>query len=223
MPRRPEIEIDMTAHQWWWQADYTGAIPSERFTTANEIHVPVGAQGAAAAAGGDVIHSFWVPKLTGKTDVDPRPGQPHLARGRRAGVYRGQCSRILRAAARAHGVRGGRRAADAVRRMARARNCRPRRRPPLRRRREGLALVEYRCALCHTVRGTSAGSNVGPDLTHLMSRRTIAAGTLPNNRGIARRLDRGSRRASSPARRCPPSTSPGPNCRPSLAYLETLR
>ncbi len=84
--------IDITPYQWWWQVTYPGNAPTERFSTANEIHIPTGSPVLLRLHGGDVIHSFWVPKLAGKTDVIP--GQTNLAwiEADRPGHYRGQCS-----------------------------------------------------------------------------------------------------------------------------------
>ena len=91
-PRRPGLTIDVTAHQWWWEVEYHGANPSDTFATANEIHIPARVPVLVRLHGGDVIHSFWVPKLAGKTDAIP--GQQNYAwiEADRPGVYRGQCT-----------------------------------------------------------------------------------------------------------------------------------
>ncbi|WP_423141748.1 cytochrome c oxidase subunit II [Parablastomonas sp. CN1-191] len=221
MPRRPQLEIDVTAHQWWWQADYNGSIPEERFTTANEIHIPVGARVLLRLHGGDVIHSFWVPKLTGKTDVIP--GQVNLAwmEADAPGVYRGQCSEYcgLQHAHMAFQV-----VADAPDRFAEWRRGQLQTAPPPHTagQARGLALVEYRCSLCHTVRGTEAGATVGPDLTHLMSRRQIAAGTLPNTRGsLAGWIEDPA--GSKPGAMMPPQQLNGQDLQALVSYLETLK
>ncbi len=220
MPRRPEITIDVTAHQWWWQADYGGAVPSERFTTANEIHVPVGAKVLVRLHGSDVIHSFWVPKLTGKTDAIP--GQVNLTwlEADEPGIYRGQCSEYC---GLQHAHMGFEVVAESPREFAKWRAAQLQTAPPpvTPEQAEGLALVEYRCALCHTVRGTSAGSNVGPDLTHLMSRRLIAAGTYPNNRAnLAGWIE--DPQGAKPGAQMPPQHLTGPQLQAVVAYLETL-
>ncbi len=221
MPRRPDVEIDVTAHQWWWQADYHGSIPSEGFTTANEIHVPVGAKVLIRLHSSDVIHSFWVPKLTGKTDLIP--GQVNLTwlEADKPGIFRGQCSEYcgLEHAKMAFHV-----VADSPRAFAEWRRAQLQTAPPpvTSEQAEGLALVEYRCALCHTVRGTSAGSNLGPDLTHLMSRRHIAAGVLPNNRAsLAGWIE--DPQGMKPGAKMPPQHLSGPQLQAVVAYLETLK
>ncbi|MBU3079352.1 cytochrome c oxidase subunit II [Sphingomonas quercus] len=179
-PRRARVEIDVTAHQWWWQADYAGDQPSLGLRTANEIHIPVGEPVLLRLRGADVIHSFWVPKLSGKTDLIP--GQTNLTwiEANAPGRYRGQCAEYcgLQHAHMAFEVVADTPAQFAAWRQAQLQTAPPAATPQQAR---GRALVEYRCALCHTVRGTIAGSNVGPDLTHLMSRSMIAAGTLPND------------------------------------------
>ncbi len=220
MPRRPGVEIDVTAHQWWWQADYNGSIPADSFTTANEIHVPVGTRVLLRLHGADVIHSFWVPKLTGKTDIIP--GQVNLTwlEADRPGVYYGHCGEYcgLQHANMAFHV-----VAESPREFARWRAAQLQTAPPpaTPEQAEGLALVEYRCALCHTVRGTVAGSNVGPDLTHLMSRRYIAAGTALNNRAnLAGWIE--DPQAAKPGARMPPQHLSGPQLQAVVAYLETL-
>lgn len=221
MPRRPDVEIDITAHQWWWQADYHGSIPSEGFTTANEIHVPVGAKVLIRLHSSDVIHSFWVPKLTGKTDLIP--GQANLTwlEANRPGVYQGQCAEYcgLEHAKMAFHVVADSPRAYAAWRRAQLQTAPP---PVTPEQAEGLALVEYRCALCHTVRGTSAGSNVGPDLTHLMSRSHLAAGTLPNNRAnLSGWIE--DPQGVKPGAKMPPQHLSGPQLQAVVAYLETLK
>jgi cytochrome c oxidase subunit 2 len=221
LPRRPEVEIDVTAHQWWWQADYDASVPSEMFSTANEIHVPVGARVLLRLHGADVIHSFWVPKLTGKTDMIP--GQVNLTwlQADRPGVYRGQCSEYcgLQHAHMAFEV-----VAETPENFAKWRQAQLQTAPPpaAPAQAEGLALVEYRCALCHTVRGTTANSHSGPDLTHLMSRRSIAAGTLPNNRAALAGWIQDPQGVK-PGSLMPAQHLTGAQLQALLAYMETLQ
>ena len=181
-PDHPALILDVTAHQWWWEVRYAAHEPSETFVTANEIHIPVGVPVLVRLHGGDVIHSFWVPKLSGKTDAIP--GQTNLSwlQADRPGRYRGQCSEYcgLQHAFMAFEVVAERRS-DFER--WRADELRPAPAPVTPAQSRGLALVQYRCGLCHEVRGTEAGAISAPDLTHLMSRGTIAAGRLLNNPG----------------------------------------
>jgi cytochrome c oxidase subunit II len=181
-PKQPAVVLDVTAHQWWWEVQYDSDKPSETFATANEIHIPVGVAVLVRLHGGDVIHSFWVPKLSGKTDAIP--GQTNITwlQANQPGRYRGQCTEFC-------GYQHAHMAFEVVaepqedfdRWLALQRAAAPEPSTPQQQR--GLALVEYRCGLCHRVRGTDAGAISAPDLTHLMSRQMIAAGTLPNDAG----------------------------------------
>jgi cytochrome c oxidase subunit 2 len=181
-PSNPALVLDVTGHQWWWGVRYDSAEPAQVFSTANEIHIPVGETVLVRLHGGDVIHSFWVPKLTGKTDTIP--GQVNLSwiRADRPGLYRGQCTEYcgyqhahmsLEVIAESRAAFDQWRAAQLAAAPA----------PTTPDQERGRQLVEYRCGLCHQVRGTLAGAISAPDLTHIASRRTLAAGTLLNNPG----------------------------------------
>lgn len=181
-PANTGLTLDVTGHQWWWEVTYLSSDPSQVFTTANEIHIPVGTRVLVRLHGADVIHSFWVPQLSGKTDTIP--GQTNLGwlQADHPGRYRGQCSEYCGAQ---HAHMGLEVVADdaATFRAWRAQQVQPAPEPQADNQRRGLALVEYRCGACHTVRGTQAGARSGPDLTHIASRGMIAAGMLPNNPG----------------------------------------
>jgi cytochrome c oxidase subunit II len=181
-PRTPGLILDVTGRQWWWQVQYTFSSPVDIFDTANEIHIPVGVPVLIRLHGGDVIHSFWVPQLTGKTDTIP--GQTNLSwiEADRPGRYLGQCTEFCgyqHAHMQFEVVAESQSEFEqwiALQRQAAASPTTPEAT-------RGRDLVEYRCGLCHRVRGTEAGAISAPDLTHLMSRRTLAAGTLLNNPG----------------------------------------
>jgi cytochrome c oxidase subunit 2 len=181
-PAHPGLTLDVTAHQWWWEVRYDAADPSETFTTANEIHVPVGVPVLVRLHGGDVIHSFWVPKLSGKTDTIPGQTNSSWMQAEQPGRYRGQCAEFC---GWQHANMGFEVVAESQADFAgwRAAQLQPAPEPITPAQARGQALVQYRCGLCHQVRGTSAGAVSAPDLTHLMSRRTIAAGRLLNNPG----------------------------------------
>jgi cytochrome c oxidase subunit 2 len=181
-PAHPGLVLDVTGRQWWWQVEYAASAPMDVFDTANEIHIPVGVPVLVRLHGADVIHSFWVPQLSGKTDAIP--GQTNLSwlQADRPGRYLGQCTEFcgyqhahMQFEVIAESKEDFDRWVDGQRRAAAA--------PVTSEAKAGLALVEYRCGLCHRVRGTEAGAISAPDLTHLMSRRTLAAGTLLNNAG----------------------------------------
>jgi cytochrome c oxidase subunit 2 len=131
----------------------------------------------------DVIHSFWVPNLGGKIDLIPGRTNLRRLRASRAGTYRGQCAEFC-GLQHAHMaltvVAEPLESFEAWRRAQRQ----PAREPTEAAPRQGRdVFLSLPCALCHSIRGTTAGGRVGPDLTHLKSRLTLAAGTLPNTRG----------------------------------------
>ena len=181
-PRDPALTLDVTGHQWWWEVRYDSPDPSQQFLTANEIHIPVGEPVLVRLHGDDVIHSFWVPKLTGKTDTIP--GQVNIAwmQADHPGRYRGQCTEYC-------GFQHAHMAFEVVAEPRadfdrwRAAQLAPAPAPTTPAEQRGRALIEYRCGLCHQVRGTLAAAITAPDLTHLASRRMLAAGTLLNNPG----------------------------------------
>jgi cytochrome c oxidase subunit 2 len=174
----PRLTIAIRGHQWWWEATYQNGDPSRQFTTANELHVPVGEPVRLELTTADVIHTFWVPAISGKTDLIP--GQTNLAwiEANQPGIYRGQCNEYC---GQQHAHMALTLYADPPDKFqawwdAQLRGAAS---PP-----EAVAAGKLafarQCGACHTVRGTLAGGRVGPDLTHLMSRGTIAAGALPN-------------------------------------------
>ena len=181
-PANPALTLDVTGHQWWWEVEYHGSGPSETFRTANEIHIPVGVPVLVRLHGADVIHSFWVPKLTGKTDTIP--GQTNISwlQARQPGRYQGQCTEYC-GFQHAHMAFEVVAESNVVFEQWRTHQLEAAPAPGTDEQRRGMELVEYRCGLCHQVRGTSAGAISAPDLTHLMSRRMLAAGTLFNNPG----------------------------------------
>jgi cytochrome c oxidase subunit II len=181
--RQPNLTITVTAYDWWWKVAYSDAPdPARNFVTANEIHIPVGAPVRIELQSADVIHAFWVPQLAGKTQTIPGQTNEQWIEADQPGTYRGQCSQFCGAqhahmafevvAQSAQDFDAWRRAqgqaaqpvsgADAV---------------------AGQRLFGERCAGCHTVRGTDALGVQAPDLTHLDSRRLLAAGALTNTPG----------------------------------------
>jgi len=181
-----ELTIEVTAKQFWWQVKYVDPQPSRSFETANEVYLPVGVPVRFILKSQDVIHSFWIPNLHGKTDLIPGRVNETSITARRAGVYRGQCAEFC-------GFQHAHMALDAVAvpaaefeswRESRLKPA-PTPTPEDQLRSEGMQVfLTSPCVMCHTIRGTSASSRVGPDLTHVAGRRTIAAGALPYSRGI---------------------------------------
>jgi cytochrome c oxidase subunit II len=217
----PGMVIDVTGHQWWWEVRYDAAVPDQIFTTANEIHIPVNTRVRVRLHGADVIHSFWVPQLTGKTDTIPGQTNVSWLEARNAGRYLGQCTEYCgwqHAHMRLEVVAESR--SDFER--WRAQQLQPAPPPDTAAQARGRDLVEYRCGLCHQVRGTDAGSAVGPDLTHLESRRTIAAGTLANQPGnLAAWIE--DAQAIKPGNLMPNQGLSAQQLQDVVAYLESLK
>lgn len=182
-PGEPELTIEVIGNQWWWGVRYLSRDAQRVFETANEIHIPVGRPARIRLVSRDVIHSFWVPRLQGKQDLIPGRVNETWIQADAPGIYRGQCAEYC----------GLQHAKMALLVIAQppvefeawyAQQLRLAAPPadPIARRGQAVFL-ENGCALCHAIRGTSAGGALGPDLTHLASRRTLAAGTIPNTRG----------------------------------------
>jgi cytochrome c oxidase subunit 2 len=177
------LNIEVTGYQWWWQVRYLDPNPSLNFTTANEIHVPVGKPVKVSLIAGDVIHSFWVPNLAGKLDLIPGQNNELTFAANRPGVYRGQCAEFC---GMQHAFMGFRVIAESEHDFV---AWRDRQLQPATRSEDALigqgerVFLNNGCILCHTIRGTIAGGRMGPDLTHIGSRSAIAADTLPNTLG----------------------------------------
>ena len=180
---RPALTIDVTGHQWWWEANYRFADLPDQFRTANELHIPVGVPVRIALTTNDVIHSFWVPQLQGKIDLIPGDTNEVRLVVRQSGTYRGICAEFCGAEHARMGISVIAEDSSTFRQWARQQLA-DAATPNDSLTAEGKQLFESGpCMLCHTVRGTSAAADVAPDLTHMGSRTTIGAGALPNNLG----------------------------------------
>ncbi len=177
------LTLLVTGHQWWWQVTYEDSQPSRVFTTANEIHIPVGEPVLIKLESTDVIHSFWIPNLTGKMDaITGRQNQIQI-QADRPGVYRGQCAEYC---GLQHAHMGILVIAESKEDFERWRNHQISSAiaPGDPERQRGMEIfLSKPCVMCHQIRGTDAGGKVAPDLTHVGSRRYIAAGTLETTRG----------------------------------------
>lgn len=180
LPKTADLTIEVTGQQWWWEVRYTGDGPSRIVETANEIHIPTGVPVRFKLKTKDVIHSFWVPTLGGKTDMIPGRTNITWLQADEPGVYRGQCAEYC----------GAQHSHMALRIVAqppeefeawRERQLQPAEPAQTAALKEGQRQFVRHCAVCHMIRGTSASGEMGPDLTHLMSRETLAAGMLENN------------------------------------------
>ncbi|MBW4027263.1 cytochrome c oxidase subunit II [Acidipila rosea] len=178
---RPKKTLDVTVigHQFWWEFHY----PKLGIVTANELHIPVSSNQQPQAVflklySADVDHSFWVPQLAGKTDLIPNNENVMWMDAKHPGLYVGQCAQfcgvehakmLLRVYADtpeefAAWVKNQQQAAVVDPQVEAGREL----------------FARQSCMNCHTIKGTPATGHYGPDLTHLMSRETIAAGAAPN-------------------------------------------
>jgi cytochrome c oxidase subunit 2 len=178
--REPALTIHVTSYDWWWKVEYPDAAdPSRGFVTANEIHIPVGVPVRIELDSADVIHTFWAPRLAGKTEMIPGQTNEQWIEADAPGIYRGQCSQFCGAqhAHMAFEVVAQPQAEFDAWQDAQRRGAQPVTTPDAR---AGQHLFAERCAGCHSVRGTPAAGMQAPDLTHLASRRLIAAGQMTN-------------------------------------------
>jgi len=178
----PLLTIEVIGEQWWWRLRYLDERGALDFVGANEIRIPAGRPVEFRLRSADVIHSFWVPNLAGKRDVVPGRVNKLRVLAPRPGTFRGQCAEYCGGP---HALMAFYVVAEAPQAYARwaERQREPIAPPEEPLRAEGAQLFMQRCAACHSVRGTPAEGRRGPDLTHVATRGTIAAGLLPTNRG----------------------------------------
>jgi cytochrome c oxidase subunit 2 len=177
------ITVDVIGHQWWWEFQYRDVTPSDFVTSPNELHIPVGVPIHIKAISRDVIHSFWVPNLHGKRDLIPGQVTNTWIQADQPGVYRGQCAEFC---GHQHANMAFVVVAEPMEKFLAwiGHQRQPATEPPSDEARHGRdVFMQTTCVMCHTIRGTDAGARLGPELTHVGSRMTIAAGTLPNTRG----------------------------------------
>jgi cytochrome c oxidase subunit 2 len=221
-PGSQALQIRVTGHQWWWEVQYRDSIPKNWATTANEIHVPTGRPVVLELHSGDVIHSFWQPNLSGKRDLIPGNVNSVWFQADTSGVYRGQCAEYCgHQHAKMAFLVVAQRPDSFAAWLARQRDTALTPTDALARRGQEVFLASS-CVMCHAVSGTPAGSRIGPDLTHLASRRTIAAGTLPNTRGNLAGWILDPQRIK-PGVKMPANQLEPDDLQALLAYLETLR
>ncbi len=217
-PSSTRLTVVVIGHQWWWEVRYPGT-PA---VTANEIHIPVHTRVNVVGRSADVIHSFWVPELNRKIDLIPGRTNRIVLDADRAGRFRGQCSEFC-GLQHAHMALYVVAQPPAAFRAWLANMAKGARTPATPLERSGRAVfLNQACSGCHQIRGTPAHARVGPDLTHLATRQTIAAATLPNRKGYLGGWILDPQHAK-PGARMPGLTLSGPQLQALLAYLESLK
>jgi cytochrome c oxidase subunit 2 len=179
------LRVTVVGRQWWWEyiyEEYDGR--KLGFTTANELHIPAGADGVPRPVyltlkSADVCHSYWVPRLAGKTDLIPGRTNHMWFQTEKAGLFVGQCAEYC---GTQHANMLIRVVVDTPRDFDRwlADEARPAVDDPAARAGKEAFLAQS-CVNCHRVRGTPAAGTYAPDLTHLMGRRSLASGMVPNS------------------------------------------
>jgi cytochrome c oxidase subunit 2 len=216
------LTIDVYGHQWWWEIQYPNVEPYKIVETANEIHLPVGVPIRIHGTSRDVIHSFWAPNVQGKRDLMPGYDTDIMIQIDKTGNWRGQCAEFC-GMQHAHMsffmVAESKSDFDKWLSSEALSGVEPA--TPQTQRGQQIFLT-HQCVMCHTIRGTRAGARVGPDLTHLASRSTIAAGTLPNTVGNLAGWILNAQ-SIKPGCRMPPNQISGSDLQDLLAYLETLK
>ncbi|MFL6279079.1 MAG: cytochrome c oxidase subunit II [Vicinamibacterales bacterium] len=216
------LTINIVGHQWWWEIEYEDPVASQRVLTANELHIPINRPIVLKVSSRDVIHSFWVPNLQGKRDLIPGYITAIWLQADRPGVFRGQCAEFC-------GLQHAHMALDVVAEPASDFDRwlqgmrQPAPPPQTEEQRQGHAVfMSRRCSGCHAINGTDAYGQIGPDLSHIASRSTIGAGTLPNTPDHMDAWVKNPQ-ASKPGNQMPPNPLSDEESRALLAYLELLK
>jgi cytochrome c oxidase subunit 2 len=222
LPLEGAIGIKVTGNQWWWEVQYDDPDPLKVFSTANEIYIPVNKPVVITLLSNDVIHSLWIPNLHGKKDLIPGKTLIMTLKAEKTGKYRAQCAEFcgLQHAFMALTVNVLPQADydrwhDA--------QLKPAPEPMGDREKHGRDLfTSGTCMMCHAVAGTTANARHAPDLTHIASRETLAAGTLPNTpQNLASWIRDPSK--YKPGVNMPAHRVPAQELDALVAYLETLK
>ncbi|EZP74443.1 putative cytochrome c oxidase subunit II [Sphingomonas paucimobilis] len=221
-PQPSDIRVRVTGEMWWWRVAYLDRAGGVAMMDANEIHIPVGRTVTVELESSDIIHSFWVPRLSGKIDMVPGRRNVLRMQADAPGVYAGQCAEYCGGAHALMGFMVVAHDPDDYARFMAAR-ARPALQPGGQAARGAQLFQDSGCGACHRIAGTEANGLAGPDLSHVGSRRTLGAGILPNNRGTMIGWI-GDPQSLKPGNRMPAySTLPGQDLTAIAAYLETRR
>lgn len=222
LPHQDAIRIEVKGHQWWWEVNYVDPTPGRMVTTANEIHIPVGVPVQIVGTSPDVIHSFWIPNLHGKKDLIPGHTTSTWFRADSPGVYRGQCAEfcgaqhakmiaLVIAEPRAQFEAWYNAQLDSAKAPSDSVTAKGQE-----------VFLKSACSVCHTISGTRAGGRIGPVLSHVGSRMTLASGWLRNTRGNLGGwiVDP---QGIKPGSKMPPNNIDPADLQALLTYLESLK
>ncbi|HEX4667301.1 MAG TPA: cytochrome c oxidase subunit II [Chthoniobacterales bacterium] len=217
------LSLKVIGHQWWWEVHYQDADhPENLMITANEMHIPVGKVVRLELVSTDVIHSFWVPNISGKKDLIPGHPTKTWIKAEKSGTFRGQCAEFCghqHAHMRLEFVAES--PAKFGKWLAQARqNARPPATPSEQRGQR--VFLANQCIMCHTIEGTPARATLGPDLTHFGSRTRLAAGSFPNTRGYLAGWIANPQNIK-PGVKMPPNTLGPDDLNALVDYLESLK
>jgi cytochrome c oxidase subunit 2 len=179
---QPAARVEVLGEMWWWRVRYLDGEGQPLFETANDIRIPAGQPVEIVLKSENVIHSFWVPNLAGKLDMVPGHVNRLRLQAEEPGVFRGQCAEYCGAQHAKMMFDVQALTPDDFQKWL-ALQRQPAREPANATLELGKRHFLQACAQCHTVRGTGAAGTLGPDLTHIGSRPSLAAGVLPNNVG----------------------------------------
>ncbi|QOR40748.1 cytochrome c oxidase subunit II [Billgrantia diversa] len=179
-PAEDGLQISVSGERWWWRVQYP--TPSgDTVELANEVRLPVGERVGFRLTSPDVIHSFWIPSLGGKVDMIPGRTTRLYLEPTKVGVFRGACAEFCGTSHALMNFRVVVMEPDAFDTWL-ERQASPAQPPQGELARRGQeAFIANGCGACHTIRGTSADGVLGPDLTHVGSRLSLGAGTLPTD------------------------------------------
>ncbi|HJU42445.1 MAG TPA: cytochrome c oxidase subunit II [Vicinamibacterales bacterium] len=209
------LRVHVVGEQWWWRISYEAG--ERRVNLANELRLPRGRTTEVVLSSADVIHSFWVPALAGKVDMIPGRTTRLTLEPREAGTFRGACAEYC-------GASHARMALDVV-------VMEPdefegwilAQEQPAVAAGDPRAFISAGCGGCHTVRGTTARGTIGPDLTHVGSRMSLAAGVLPNSLAELQRWIANPQHIKPGALMPPFGMLPADDVRQVVAYVQALR
>ena len=220
-PPSNAVEVVAIGHQYWWEFRY----PALKVVTANELHVPLSDPNHPTPTfikllSADTNHSFWVPRLAGKTDLIPNRVNGTWIDPHETGVYLGQCAQYCGTQHAKMLLRVYVQTRDEFNRWIQEQIQPARITDPIS---QGRRIFETTaCINCHTVAGTVADGRFGPDLTHMMSRETIASGAAPNTPENLRLWIRNPA-AIKPGCKMPAMALSDQEINAVASYLETLR